>query len=139
MNTKIYKQVLSLTDNLLAAAQEQNQNKFNGYYLSLKQLCEEHESSDKDHPVQWETLADFTDELPLAVTLYEQALVKAKAINDKDFLSSIAFTMATIKLELGDKAGAIKDLEQAKISSNKIIDKELKSQIHDLLEELTSI
>lgn len=139
MNTKIYKQVLSLTDNLLAAAQEQNQNKFNGYYLSLKQLCEEHENSDKDHPVQWETLADFTDELPLAVTLYEQALVKAKAINDKDFLSSIAFTMATIKLELGDKAGAIKDLEQAKISSNKIIDKELKSQIHDLLEELTSI
>ena len=82
MNTKIYKRVLSLTDNLLAAAQQKNQSRFDGYYLELKQLCEEHETTDKDHPVQWETLADFTDDLALAVTIYKQALVKAQAIND---------------------------------------------------------
>ena len=64
MNTKIYKAVLSLTDDLLAAAQEENQVKFDGYYNTLKQLCEEHANTDKDHPVQWETLADFTDDLP---------------------------------------------------------------------------
>jgi hypothetical protein len=128
--------VLSITDNLLSAVQQKNQKRFDGYYLELKQLCEENEKTDKDHPVQWETLADFTDDLALAITIYEQALVKAEAINSKDFRSSIGFSMATLKVELGDKAGAIEDLEQAKISCNKIVDKELKAEIHDLLEEL---
>ena len=138
MNTKIYKRVLSLTDSLLMAAQEQNQTKFDGYYSQLKQLCEDSEKTDKDHPVQWETLADFTDDLALAVTIYRQALVKAEAINSKDFCSSIGFSIATLKVELGDETGAIEHLEKAKISCNKIIDKELKAEIHDLLEKLKS-
>jgi len=120
----------------MAAAQEENQMKFDGYYLELNQLCEEHKETDKDHPVQWETLADFTDNLALAVTIYEQALVKAEAINSKDFRSSIGFSIAALKVELGDKIGAIEHLEKAKISCNKIVDKELKAEIHDLLEEL---
>ncbi|WP_175623979.1 tetratricopeptide repeat protein [Pseudocolwellia agarivorans] len=136
MNTKIYKRVLSLTDNLMSAAEEENQTRFDGYYLELKQLCEEHDNTDKDHPVQWETLGDFTDDLTLAVTIYERALLKAEAINSKDFRSSISFSIATLKIELGDKTGAIEHLEKAKISCNKIVDKELKAEIHDLLEEL---
>ena len=138
MNTKIYKQVLSLTGSLMTAVEQKNQKRFDGYYAELKQLCEQHENTDKDHPVQWETLADFTDDLALAVELYQQALVKAEAINDKDFRSSISFSIATLKIELGDKVGAIEALEQAKISCNKIIDKALKAEIHDLLEKLKS-
>jgi hypothetical protein len=136
MNTKIYKQVLFLTDHLMAAAQEQNQSQFDKHYLALKQLCQDYENTDKDHPVQWETLADFTDDLAEAITIYEKALLKAEAINDKDFRSSISFSIAEQKVELGDKTGAIESLEQAKISCNKISDKALKAEIHDLLEEL---
>jgi len=136
MNTKLYKRVLSLTDSLMTAVQEQNQARFDGYYLELKQLCEDNENTVKDHPVQWETLADFTDDLAFAITIYEQALIKAEAINSKDFRSSIGFSIAALKVELGDKTGAIEHLEQAKISCNKIVDKELKAEIHDLLEEL---
>ena len=86
--------------------------------------------------MQWETLADFTDDLPLAITIYEHALLKAEAINDKDFRSSISYSIATMKVALDDQAGAIESLEKAKISCNKISDKELKAEIHDLLEEL---
>ena len=136
MNTKIYKRVLALTDSLMAAVQQKNQARFDGFYLELKQLCEEYENTDKDHPVQWETLADFTDDLALAITIYQQALVKAEAINSKDFRSSIGFSIASLKVELDDKLGAIEHLEKAKISCNKIVDKELKAEIHDLLEEL---
>jgi len=136
MNTKLYKRVLSLTDSLMAADQENNQPKFDSYYAELKQLCEDNENTDKDHPVQWETLADLTNDLTLAITIYEHALVKAEAINDKDFRSSIGYSIAALKVELGDKTGAIEQLEKAKISCNKIIDKELKAEIHDLLEEL---
>lgn len=138
MNTKLYKRVLSLTDNLMAAVQENNQSKFDGYYLELKQLCKENENTDKDHPVQWETLADFTDDLALAISIYEHALVKAEAINSKDFRSSIGFSIAALCVELGNKTAAIEHLEKAKISCNKIVDKELKAEIHDLLEELKS-
>jgi len=136
MNTKIYKRVLAFTDSLMTAAQEKNQTKFDGYYLELKQLCEENENTDKDHPVQWETLADFTDDLALAITIYQHALIKAETINSKDFRSSIAFSIAALQVELGDKIGAIEHLEKAKISCNKIVDKELKAEIHDLLEQL---
>ncbi len=138
MNTKMYKKVLSFTDSLMAAAQEQNQKRFDGYYLELKQLCEDNENTDKDHPVQWETLADFTDDLALAVTIYKQALVKAEAINSKDFRSSIGFSIAALQVELGNETDAIEHLEKAKISCNKIVDKELKAEIHDLLEKLKS-
>lgn len=136
MNTKIYKRVLSLTDNLLAAVQQKNQKRFDGFYNELQQLCEEHDNTDKDHPVQWETLADFTDDLATAVTIYQQALLKAEAINSKDFCSSIGFSIGSLKSELGDKSGAIEHLEKAKKSCNKIVDKELKAEIYELLEKL---
>ena len=139
MNTKIYKSVLLLADSLMSVAQQKNQAKFDGYYSELKELCERHENSDKDHPVQWETLADFTDDLALAITIYQQALLKAEKINDKDFCSSIGFSIAALKVELGDKAGAIEQLEKAKVSCNKIIDKELKAEIHDLLTSLQGV
>lgn len=136
MNTKIYKRVLSLTGELLTAAEQKNEKRFNGYYAELKLLCEENENTDKDHPVQWETLADFTDDLSIALTIYEQALAKAEAINDKDFLSSIGFSLATFNAELGNQTAALSYAEQAKIHSNKIVDKELKAEIHDLLVKL---
>ncbi|MBA6390524.1 tetratricopeptide repeat protein [Colwellia sp. BRX10-3] len=136
MNTKIYKHVHALAKDLLQASVRKNQVLFDEYYSELQQVCDDNEDSDKDHPVQWETLADFTDDLALAVTIYEKALVKAQAINSKDFLSSIAFAIASLQVELGDKTSAIEHLENAKINSNKIADKDLKVEIQELLEEL---
>lgn len=120
----------------MAAAQAQNQEKFDSHYAELKQLCEENENTDKDHPVQWETLADFTDDLTQAVAIYQHALAKAVAINAKEFCASIGYSIASLKVELDDKDSAIDYLENAKVSANKIADKQLKSEIHTLLEEL---
>jgi len=136
MNTKIYKEVLFLAKELMSCAHKKDQVSFDAYYAELKQLCDDNDGTDKDHPVQWETLADFTDDLELAVSLYDKALSKAIEINTKDYLSSIGFSVARLQVELGNKVSAIEYLEQAKIHSNKIIDKELKADIHDLLKEL---
>lgn len=136
VNTKIYKQVHSLAKALMHAAQRKNQTSFDKSYAELEQICLDNENTDKDHPVQWETLADFTDDYVLAISLYEKALTKAEAINSKDFLSSIAFSIASLQVELDDKASAIAHLEQAVINSNKIPDKELKSEISALLASL---
>ena len=136
MNTKIYKEVLYLAKELMSCANKKDQAGFDAFYQELKQICEDNDGTDKDHPVQWDTLGDFTDELEQAIGIYDKALEKAIAMNSKDYLSSIGFSAALLKVELGDKVGAIQYLEQAKIHSNKIIDKELKAEIHDLLKKL---
>lgn len=136
MNTKIYKQVHELATSLMDAATNEDRESFEGLYEELKGVCVEYDNTDKDHPVQWETLADFTEDLAEAVALYQKALEKAESINSKDFMSSILFSMATLQSELGDTQSAIEGLKKAQVAANKIEDKDLKSEISDLLGEL---
>lgn len=137
MNTKLYRQVLSLTDSLMAAAQAKNQKQFDRFYRELKSLCELNDNTNKDHPVQWETLADFTDDFEHAAKLYEYALLKAESINENDYCASIGYSLATMLVELGDKARAVTVLKKAKNQSDKIMDEQLKNEIINLLNELT--
>ena len=137
INTKIYKEVYSLSEKLMAAAKKDNVEAFGSLYAQLKAICVDNENTDKDHPEQWETLADFTEDLEEAVIGYKKALEKATAINSKDHMSSIAFSMASLQLELGDVVAATQNLQDAKISANKIADKDLKKEIDDLLKTLT--
>lgn len=51
-------------------------------------------------------------------------------------MSSIAFSMATLQIELGQPDAALKNLQHAKVSANKIENKDLKVEIDDLLETL---
>ena len=137
INTKIYKSVYSLSEKLMAAARKDNAEVFESLYAELKTICLDNENTDKDHPEQWETLADFTEDLEEAVIGYKKALKKATAINSKDHMSSIAFSMASLQLELDDIVAATQNLQDAKISANKIADKDLKKEIDDLLKTLT--
>lgn len=136
MNTKVYKAVHDLAEQLMEAANRNDRKRFELLFSRLKTICEENENTSKDHPVQWETLADFTEELKDALTTYEKALEKSIAINNKDHMASIAYSMATLQIELGKKDEAINSLKSAKVSANKIEDKELKAEIHELLESL---
>ena len=83
INTKIYKAVYNFSEKLMAAANRNDQKAFDRLYDELKALCLEHQNSNKDHPEQWETLADFTEDLSDAVLIYQKALDKATAINSK--------------------------------------------------------
>lgn len=136
INTKIYKSVYGLSEKLMIAANKDNREAFELLYTELKAICIDNENTDKDHPEQWETLADFTEELEGAVAGYAKALKKAIAIDSKDHMSSIALSMATLQVELGQTDAAIKNLQDAKASANKIEDNELKVEIDELLEAL---
>lgn len=137
MNTKVYKAVHGLAENLMEAAKREDEKQFELLYGQLKQICIDNENTPKDHPVQWETLADFTEELEDALVVYEKALEKSIAIKSKDHMSSIGFSMASLQIELGQTEAARTSLQDAKASANKISDLELKQEIHDLLESLT--
>lgn len=136
INTKIYKSVYELAEKLMRAADKDDREAFDSLYAELKAICTENENTDKDHPEQWETLADFTEELEDALAVYEKALEKANAINSKDHMSSIAFSMATLQVELGQIDAAIQNLKNAEISANKIEDGDLKVEIDKLLDKL---
>jgi len=136
MNTKIYKAVHTLAEQLMQAASKEDRNRFDSLYSQLKAICVDNEHSEKDHPVQWETLADFTEDLTEALDIYEKALEKSKVINSKDHLSSVAFSMASLQIELGQTEAAIKNLQDAKVSANKIEDKAFKVEIDELLNQL---
>ena len=136
MNTKIYKSVHDLAELLMEAANKEDREAFDSLYEELKAICIDNEDTDKDHPVQWETLADFTEDLKDALAGYEKALKKATDINSKDYMSSVAFSMATLQIELGQTEAALANLQAAKISANKIEDKEFKIEIDELLKTL---
>jgi len=136
INTKIYKAIYTLAEELLEADRRGNQEKFDSLYAELNAICTDNEGTDKDHPEQWETLADFTEDLDTALVIYDKALAKATAINSKDHMSSIAFSMAVLQLETGEKEAAIQSLQNAKITANKIEDKEFKVEIDEMLTKL---
>ncbi len=136
INTKIYKAVYGLSEKLMAAANKDDREVFDALFAELEAICTENEDTDKDHPEQWETLADFTEELVDAISGYEKALEKATAINSKDHMSSIAFSMARLQIELGQTDAAINNLQQATINANKIADRDLKEEINALLNSL---
>lgn len=136
INTKIYKAIYTLAEELLEADRIGNQAAFDGFYAELEAICNDNENTDKDHPEQWETLADFTEDLDEALVIYDKALAKATAINSKDHMSSIAFSMAVLQIEMGEKDAAILNLQNAKVTANKIEDKEFKVEIDELLTKL---
>lgn len=136
INTRIYKAVYGLAEQLMEADRKGDKAEFESLYGQLKAICLDNEKTDKDHPEQWETLADFTEDLELALEVYEKAQGKALAINAKDHLSSIGLSMAKLQVDLGQREAAIKSLESAQVSANKIEDKQLKAEIDELLEGL---
>lgn len=138
LNTKVYKSVHTLAEQLVEAADKADRETFDALYTELKAICIENENTEKDHPVQWETLADFTEEVDDAIAIYEKALGKAEAINEKDYMASIAYSIATLQLELGENKKAVKYLEEAKINANKSEDLELKADIDQLLTSATA-
>ena len=136
INTKIYHSIYVLAEKLLEADSANDKKTFDMLYIQLKELCIENEKDNKDHPEQWETLADFTEDLDEALLIYQKALNKAAALDSKEHLSSIAFSMAELQSELGQTEAAIKSLQNAKITASKLDDKAFRVEISKMLAEL---
>ena len=81
-------------------------------------------------------MADFNEKCDEALIIYQKALDKAAAIQSKEHLSSIDFSMAELQSELGQTEAAIKSLQNAKITASKLDDKAFKSEINKLLTKM---
>lgn len=139
MNTKLYKQVYALAGALMEAHEDDDEAQFGRLYGQLSDLCYANEAdTHKNHPVQWETLADFTDDTDKALSLYKKALACAEIINAKDYMASIYYAMAKLLLEEDrlDASVAMAMVEKASENAAEIEDRELQNEIAGLLRQL---
>ena len=137
MNTNLYKKVVQYAKDLLAAAEKDNEKLFNRYYDELKSLCADNENEErKNHPVQWETLADFTEDVDEALGYYTKALHYAKLLEADDYIASINFSMGMLFKEKSDDKKALEHAIDAESSVKKIEDNELLREIIALLKTL---
>ena len=136
LSTKLYKKVHTLAEGLLKAAHSENTALFESLYSELRVLCEEHEGTEKNHPVQWETLADFTEESDDAIVLYKKALAFAEAESAFDYIASINYAMAVLFKELGENEQALAAAEKANEQAGNIGDDVLKEEIVKLISSI---
>lgn len=136
MNTKLYKKVHSLATEMLLAADEEDDQRFVDYYQELKTLCEEYQDKAENHPVQWETLADFTEDVTEAMGLYDKALTFAQSISANDYIASISYAMALLFKEQEEKEQAVESALQANQYATKTEDEQLQREIKQLLKSL---
>jgi tetratricopeptide (TPR) repeat protein len=140
MNTKLYKKVHTLAIELLKAAEEEKDEVFIKYFEELKTLCVDNEHDEvMNHPVQWETLADFTEDSDEALALYQKALGFAEAIDAKDYMASISYAMAILLQENGDDEKALFFAKQAHNMASGGEDEELRKEIKALLKTMKRV
>jgi tetratricopeptide (TPR) repeat protein len=137
LNTKLYARVHELAEQLMKSAQKEDNEAFDALYNELKAICADNEALDTNHPLQWEALADFTPDYHEALGIYKKALALAVEGKERDFVSSIYFSMASLHGELGEKNQALEYLELAETSAKRSADKQLISDIKDLKEFLS--
>lgn len=135
MSGVIYKKVAELAEQLMERAEADDQQGFDQLYDQLYSLCVEEEGSKREHPVLWETLADFTDENLAAIGFYQKAFLLADKLKDNEFKASIQFSLAQRLLEEGRDAEAVDALLKAEKFASFTDDDELQQDIASLLQE----
>ena len=131
------KQIRQLANDLLNAAENENGEKYTRLYHELQNLCFENEDQEgKNHPFQWETLADFTENTDEAVLYYNRALGYADDIGAKDHMASICYSKALVLADHERNDEALSAIEEASEYATAIDDNTLKTDINDLLKAL---
>ncbi|MBU6952452.1 tetratricopeptide repeat protein [Hahella sp. HN01] len=102
-------------------------------YQALRKLCENNEFSPRNHPFQWEALADFTCDLNQALKIYRKALRYANEKNLVDYSASITFAMANRLYDDGERDAARELLMEADKLAQSTNDLELRREISALL------
>lgn len=134
MSKAIFEQVERLAHELMAAAEADNEEQFYALYDQLKQLCQAHKGSKKDHPVLWETLGDFSEENDDAINAYNQAYQLAEQMKENEYKASIQYSLAQRYLEEDRKTEAGDALVKAAKFASFTEDEELQREIQLLAE-----
>ncbi|NRB40907.1 MAG: hypothetical protein HRU20_20965 [Pseudomonadales bacterium] len=136
MHSPILKDLEKLTDALLQAADTEDASAYGKHYAALLQLCFDHQDEKSNHPLQWEILADFTEDTEEAIIYYKKALSFADEIQDFALLTGSQLSLAGLYAETDNKEAAIAATDIAVEYAERSQDQTLIRQAHDALASL---
>jgi hypothetical protein len=137
MKAPLYADILAICQDIANASNTDNDELRLASCKKLQQLCATNQGSPKDHPLQWEALADFTEDGDQAMDIYEVALATAEKLALPVFTASAYLAMALRQVEFEEKAQALIFANKANDVAQSIESEELKTEITELLSQLT--
>ena len=139
MKAPLFDKVLKLSQTIASASAADDSKLRLTAYNKLQELCQKSQGSKNDHPLQWEALADFTDDGDIALDIYQMALAKAEKLALANYSASIYLSMAQRYHEFGESEKATELALQANEFAQGSSDEEFKKEINDLLESLKKL
>lgn len=138
MKAPLFDEILAISQEIANASSADNETLREASCKKLQKLCATHQNSPKDHPLQWEALADFTEDGDLAIDIYEIALATAQKLALNSHIASTYLAMAERYQEFEEQEKALDYAEMASEAANDISSEELKTEISELLSTLRS-
>jgi hypothetical protein len=136
MKAPLYDEILDICQHIANASANNDHDGRSDACKNLQKLCATNQNSPKDHPLQWEALADFTEEGDLAMDIYDIGLTTADKLNLPTFTASIYLAMAQRQQEFDNTDKAIEYAKKADIVSQNIDNEELEQEIKAFLASL---
>ena len=136
MKAPLYDDILNICQQIANASADNNDELRSNACKDLQKLCATSQGTPKDHPLQWEALADFTEDGDLAMDIYEIALATASKLSLPTFTTSIYLAMAQRQQEFEESEKAIEYAKQAEIASESMDNVELEQEVKSFLDQL---
>ncbi|KGJ87349.1 hypothetical protein [Colwellia psychrerythraea] len=136
MKAPLYNDILAICQEIADASTADNEALRLASCKKLQVLCATNQGSPKDHPLQWEALADFTEDGDQAMDIYEVALATAEKLTLPTFTASAYLAMALRQVEFEEKEQALVFANKANDAAQTIDSEELKTEITELLTQL---
>jgi hypothetical protein len=138
MKAPLYNEILDICQNIASASEKGDDDARNSACGDLQKLCATNQNSPKDHPLQWEALADFTDDGDQAMDIYQIALAIAEKLKLDTFIASVYLAMAQRQQEFEENIKALEYATMADSAAKNITSDELKQEIQEILTTLTN-
>lgn len=133
MKAPLYNEILTICQEIASASAAENDELRLAACQKLQVLCATNQNSPKDHPLQWEALADFTDDGDQAIDIYQVALATAEKLSLPTYTASAYLAMAQRYNEFEEQEKALAFAKNAEEAAQHIESDELKSEINDFL------
>jgi len=129
MKAPLFDDILRICQSIADASSKEDEAAREKSYQELIKLCSSNDNSPRNHPLQWEALADFTNDAEQAIDIYTCGLTIAEKLELPDFIGSIHMSMGQRYQEMEDTAAAKASADKAAQMVETVTNEELKAEI----------
>ena len=137
MKAPLYDDILNICQEIAKASSAENDELRLEHCKKLQVLCAKNQNTPKDHPLQWEALADFTEDGDQAMDIYDVALATAEKLSLPTFTASAYLAMSLRQVEFEEQEQALVFAKKASDAAESIESLELKAEIAEHLAQLS--